>query len=648
MFRKTPARGSRLAAALCGILFLKAIPMEAHRPSAEEVRAALEVIVASEGFASAGRLPHLLRHLVEAALAGQTDRLKESVLGIEFFGRDADFDPRLDSVVRVEARRLRSRLEEYYAGPGREDRVRIRLPKGGYVPVFEYAAPEAQPAIELTPMPRGWKLAGILALLAAAGIGLGWWQTQSMRKLREAPLATIAVLPFENTTGDPDGDYFSDGLTDEIVNRLARTPGIRVVARSLTAAYRGKAPSLDEIAAKFQASMLVEGSVRRQAQRLRVTARLVAVRDGATLWAESYERTMADVFAIQDEIAQSIATALRVRSASPGTAPPAVQRPSSLEAYHLYLRGRQQSNMNTAENMLRAVQYFEDALRLDPGYAPALASLSTAVTVAGYYKLIPPAEALARARQAARRAVEIDPLLAEAHAALGLSLAWQDWKWAEAEAAFRKAIEADPHSATARGFYAVGVLLPEKRLKEAQAEFRTALDLDPLPLFLNYTFAFFFLVGERPMDAVRQYERVLELEGLHPDVYWDYGMALAYAGRRDEARRAFQTSRQRRGAKDLNPQGLEAFLCGDVETARRQAPGIEAAAAAGRADAMDAARLFAALGDRNRALDWLERAVERREPEAVWIKADPRLASLRGLPRHDALVRRVGLAPSRR
>lgn len=618
------------------------------------MRAAVEKIVASEGFASAGRLPHFLRHLVEATLEGQTDRLKESVVGIEFFGRDPSFDPRVDSVVRVEARRLRARLEDYYSGPGREDPVRISLPKGGYVPEFEYAPaappPAAEPAADarLTPMPRGWKLAGILAVLAAAGILLGWWQAQSMRRLREAPVATLAVLPFENVGGNPEDEYFSEGLTEEIINRLARTPGIRVVARSLTAQYRGKPPSLDDVALKLNASMLVEGSVRRQGQRLRVTARLAGVRDGATLWAESYERTAADVFAIQDEIAQSIAAALRIQTGAAGTASPAVQRPSSLEAYHLYLRGRQQANMNSAESMARAVRYFEDSLKLDPDYAPALASLSTAVTIAGYYGLIPPAEAWTRARQAALRAIERDPLLAEAHASLGLSLAWQDWNWAAAEAAFRKAIEADPRSATTRGLYAVAVLLPELRLKEAESEYRTALELDPLPLFLNYTYAFFLLADGRAGDAVSQYERVLELEGLHPDVYWDYGMALSYAGRRAEARRAFQTSRQRRGAKDLNPQGLEALLCGDTETARRQAPEIAAAAAAGRTEAIDAARLFAALGDRDKALDWLEISVDRREPEAVWIKADPRLASLRGLPRHDTLVRRIGLTPVRR
>lgn len=618
------------------------------------MRAALEKIAASEGFASAGRLPHYLRHLVEAALAGQTDRLKESVVGIEFFGRDSSFDPRLDSVVRVEARRLRARLEDYYRGPGREDPIRISLPKGGYVPQFEYvhAAPasaaEPAPGERLTPMPRGWKLAGILTLLAAAGILLGWWQARSMRRLREAPVATIAVLPFENVGGDPENEYFSEGLTEEILHRLARTPGLRVVARSLTAQYRGKPPSLEDVAVKLNASMLVEGSVRRLGQRLRVTARLVGVRDGATLWAESYERTAADVFAIQDEIAQSIAAALRIQTGATGTGSPAVQRPSSLEAYHLYLRGRQQANMNSAESMARAVRYFEDSLRLDPNYAPALASLSTAMTLAGYYGLIPPAEAWTRAREAARRAVALDPLLAEAHASLGLSLAWQDWNWSAAEAAFRKAIEADPRSATARGLYAIAVLVPELRLKEAESEYKTAMELDPLPLFLNYTYAFFLLVDGRPGNAVRQYERVLELEGLHPDVYWDYGMALAYAGRPADACQAFRKSRQRRGADDLDPHGLEAFLCGDVTTARRDGAALAEAAADGRGEAIDAARLFAALGEKEKALHWLEVSVERREPEAVWIQADPRLATLRGHPRHDALVRRIGLTPAGR
>lgn len=303
------------------------------RPGAGEVRAALEKVAASEGFSSAGRLPQFLRHLVEAALAGQTERLKESALGVEFFGRDASFDPRIDSVVRVEARRLRARLEEYYQGEGRADAVKISLPKGAYVPEFAYAAgaPEAaRPADgpRLTPMPRGWKLAGILVLLATAGILLGWWQSRSMRRLREAPVATIAVLPWENPDGDPENESVGDGLTEGILQRLARTPGIRVVDRSLTSAYRGKPPTLDEAALRLNASMIVEGSVRRQGQRLRVTARLTGVRNGATLWAGSYESTAAGLSAIEDQIARSIATALHIQTGATGRDAPDVRQPS--------------------------------------------------------------------------------------------------------------------------------------------------------------------------------------------------------------------------------------------------------------------------------------------------------------------------------
>lgn len=178
-------------------------------------------------------------------------------------------------------------------------------------------------------MPRGWRLAGILVLLAAAGILLGWWQAQSMRRLREAPVATIAVLPFVTAGGDPEDESLAGALREGILERLARTPGLRLVDSNLTAAYRGKPPSLDEAAGKWNASMLVEGSLRRQEQRLRVTARMVGVRKGATLWAGSYETTADGVSAIEEEIARSIAVALNIRTGAAETSVPAVRRPPS-------------------------------------------------------------------------------------------------------------------------------------------------------------------------------------------------------------------------------------------------------------------------------------------------------------------------------
>lgn len=208
---------------------------------------------------------------------------------MEVFQRSTGYDPRTDPIVRVEARRLRSRLEEYYAGAGKDEAVRIELPKGGYVPSFGKrvakpvaAAVPAAPAaprpptveVESAPMPRGWKLVGILAGLAVVGISLGYWQTSYMRRVRQAPLATVAVLPFANVGGVAENEYFSQGLTEEIMDRLARVQGLKVISRTVMAQFKGRDAALDEVAGRVNASMVLEGSVRRQGERLRVTARL--------------------------------------------------------------------------------------------------------------------------------------------------------------------------------------------------------------------------------------------------------------------------------------------------------------------------------------------------------------------------------------
>lgn len=610
------------------------------RPSAEQVLAALARIAASKGFAEAGRLPGFLRHLVETALRGETERLKESVLGVEAFGREAGFDPRTDPIVRVEARRLRTRLEEYYAGPGAGDEVRILLPKGGYMPSFELRPSDAKE--ELTPMPKGWKLAGIIAGLAVVGIGLGWWQSRTMKRISEAPAATVAVMPLENVGGDPENTYFSEGLTEELIDRLAQVPGLKVVSRSVMAQFQGRAATLDEVASKVGASVVVEGSVRRQGERLRVVARLAKASDGASLWSQTYERKTRDVFAIQDEIAQSVANALKVRMGS-GAVQPNSRATANLEAYNLYLRGRQQTNMHSEEGMRRAIFYYEEALKLEPDYAPALASVSMGYSLAGYYRLLPESEVWTKSRRAAERAIALDATLADAHTSLGLLLAFQDWKWRESEAAFRRALEVDEGSAEAHGLYATALLLPTGRQEEAERELKKALELDPVLSFLNFTYGFALLSGGKAEEAIVQYRQALEMKGMHPDVYWDYGMALGFAGKKEEARAAMARARKERGEKSLEPRGLEALFAGDEKQARADAPGVERAAAEGREDWMDAARLWAMLGEKAKALDCLEQAVERHEPQAMWVKADPRLRDLRGEARYAALIKKVGL-----
>lgn len=608
-------------------------------PSSAEIRTELERVLASRGFRDAGRLAPFLRHLVERALEGETTGLKESVLGIEVFQRPADYDPRTDPIVRVEARRLRTRLDEYYEGEGAANPLRIGLPKGGYVPAFTARAPDARPPTVFY-MRKAVLLAGvILPLLAVTAILL-------VRRGAPAPAtgaATVAVLPFRSLDPDPANDYFADGLTEELIGRLARIPDLSVAARGLTAPFRGASVDLREAARQVGASVVVEGSVRRQQDRLRISARLVDAPTGAALWSETYDRPARDIFAIQDEIAAAVANALRIRM-RPAAVPVPNRYTANIEAYQAYLRARQQANRYSAEGFDQAVRYYREALVHQPDYAPALAGLSQVYALAYYYNALPPGVDSGEPRRLAERAIALDPALAEAHAALGMILGMADYQWDAAEAAARRAIELDPRSALAHGLFAAAVLAPQGRFPEALASFRRALDLEPQISFLNFTYAFCLLASGDTTAAIEQYRRTLSLQNVHPDMEWDYGMALGFADRPAEAAEAFARARSLRGSPPGRAFGIEALFAGDRAQALQDAPRVDQAAREGRTSRMEAARIWAMLGEKDRALYWIEQAIEARETQAVWIKADPRLRSLRGDPRLDALAEKLGLA----
>ena len=606
-------------------------------PSDVETRRALEKVVLSPGFVDAGRLPAFLRHIVERALDSETDRLKESVLGVEVFGRPADYDPRTDPIVRVEARRLRQRLDEYYAGLGKSDTIRISLPKGGYTPVFETVLPQPE-----APKPIAWwKIPAAITVLALIGILLGYWQSGYMKRMKQAPVAAVAVLPFANLTTAPDTEYFSEGLTEELTDRLNRVPGLKVVPRTVMAQFKGRTADLASIAQSVRASVLVDGSVRQQAGRVRITARLLNPADGYQLWSETYERQLKDIFAIQEEIAQAIANALRVQVRG---APGSGHATANLDAYNNYLRGRYQTNLYAVDGLKRSIEFYEEALKKQPDYAPAAAGLSMSYAFLGYYRVLPSAEAWPKARRYADQAIALDANSAEAHAALGLELGWHEWKWKEAEAAFTKALQLDPASAIAHAMYSIAYLLPLGRLDEARAEMQKSLELDPVSTVANYVAAFIDLSAGRTNDAITRYRRTLELKNVHPDMWWDYGMALGFAGRYNEAREAYLKSRALRGAKPPDELGgLEAFFSGDPDKARRDLPPLEEAARAGRQAYMDLARLCAMLGESEKALAALTTALDHREEQVIWMKADPRLKSIRSEPRYLDLLKRLGL-----
>ncbi|MEK7406731.1 MAG: tetratricopeptide repeat protein [Acidobacteriota bacterium] len=617
------------------------MPNGSAAPSREQVLAALERVLASAGFVEAGRLGPFLRHLVSQALAGETNRLKESVLGVEVFRRPADYDPRIDPIIRVEARRLRSRLEEYYQRPGLPDPVRIELPKGTYIPVFLAGEVPAQPASRPRRLRPAWlaaALAGILLL--AAG---GWWLLRVPgRHVPSNP--SLAVFPFVNLSQDPENEYFSDGLTEELIDAIARVEGFRVAARSLTFQYKGKPVDVRAVGRQLNVTSVLEGSVRRAGDRLRITVQLINVADGYQLWSHTYERREKDVFAVQEEIARAVVNALRLELRGPPGQLFEKRYTENLEVYNLYLKARFQANRFSAEGARKAIEYLEQALALDDRYAPAHALLATVHGLIGYYEFEPPAKAWGRAKEHARKAIDLDPSLSEARAALCFALGFHDWNWKECEAEGLRAIELNPASAEAHGYYAIACLLPAARLEEANRELRRALELDPLSVLGNYTYGFSLLAGGRYDAAVSQYQKTLELKPDQPDVWWDLGMALGYAGRHEEAGKYFRKSAELRGQGGVwGPGPLELFLTGKKEEARRVARSWMTDLAKWPESKMHMARHFATVGEKEIALRLLEESVRARESQALWIKLDPRLAPLRGDPRYEALVKKVGL-----
>jgi serine/threonine-protein kinase len=600
--------------------------------SPEAVREALDRIVSSPGFAGAGRLGPFLRFVVERALGG--DPVKESIIGVEVFGRPADYDPRIDPIVRVEARRLRSRLTEYYEGVGSTDTVRIGLPRGTYVPVFTQADVPGE-----TP-PRGRKWRKITGIAAVAVVAFAALPFLLFRRSAAPPEPVVAVLPFLNLSDDKSNEYFSDGLTEELTDRLARVPGLRVVARSSAFRFKAGGEDLREVGRKLNATAVVEGSVRRSGDRLRVTAQIIDVENGLHLWSETYERTLSDVFAIQDDVARAIANALRAElrvGFASQQAPPT----TSLDAYHLYLKGRYHLNHNAMAGLELAARDFEQAVALDPNFAAAHGLLAMNYGLLGYYRLRPASEVWPLARASAGRAVALDPKLAAGHASLGLELGMHEWNWQAAELSLRRAVALDPRSSDARVALAIAYLVPTGRLEDAIRELRRALEFDPQSYLASIGLSYSLLAHGSYSEAVSEYRRAVEINPSHTDAQWDLGMALALAGEKDAALKQFRMAGQVREGSSWMPGAIEFALLADPVSARKRLTDHDHSETQ---RPMFVAYCFGALGDAGEAAAWLEKAWAERDPQLIWLKVDPRFAKVRTDPRVAAMIHRLGLA----
>ena len=569
--------------------------------SADDVRRQLDRILCSALFSRSARMSRFLRFTVERALEGHGDELKEYLLGVEVFDRKSDYDSRIDPIVRVEARRLRSKLRRYYEGQGREDALIIEFPTGGYVPSFRLRG-EA---------PRH------------AG--------------HEQPRTTIAVLPFANLSPDADNEYFSDGLTQELIHGLTKVPGLHVVAWQSAARLKGREDDIYAIGERLKVGTVLTGSVRRYADRLRIAAQLVDTSTGYYLWSETYDRELPYLFAIQEEISCAIVKTLKVRLAGVHVPPRPAQ---NLEAYSHYLRGRFYWNQRTPHGLRMSVQCYEEALALDRELAVCYAGLSDSYSVMAEYGLVSPGAALPRARSAAETALALDPLLAEAHTSLGMILSAYDWKWKEGGDHYRRAMDLNPGYATAHHWYSIDYLAMLGRNTEARVEIELACRLDPLsPIILQGRGYLRLLAGEYDA-AFDLLAEVAEVDPAFTRIHSEMGRVRIQQGRYDEAIAFLQKARELGGdvPSVLAALGQAYGLSGNIAQARALVGELESLADQSYVASTSHAILRLGLGEKETALDWLERGCERRDLSLLSVKVHPVYDSLRGEPRFQRLV----------
>jgi TolB-like protein/DNA-binding winged helix-turn-helix (wHTH) protein/Tfp pilus assembly protein PilF len=518
----------------------------------------------------------------------------------------------------------------------------VELPKPA-PPVGEERAPvppPPQPRRISMPARRGAVVAVIALVGLAAAAGL-WWRAHAIG----APVLLV-VLPFDNLTGHPDQEYLSDGLTDELITQLGRMQPhrLRVIARASALACKAAHKSAAQMASELGVDYILEGSVRRAGERLRVSAQLVQASDQTQVWAESYERGLVDTLAMEDEVAQAVAGAVRPVIVPPLASSTARASPPSADVRDACLRGRYHWNRRTGEDLLQARRDFEMAIRLDPAYAPAYSGLADVYLTLYDYELMPPNEADPRAREAALAALARDPLLAEAHTSLA-HVDLHAWDWSSAEKEFKRALELDPSYVTARHWYAL-CLTTLGRMDEAVAQMKIARELDPLSRRVNADVGMALFAAGRYDEAIEQERLTLELDASYPTPHFIRGMAYEQKGQLADAIRDYQEGlRAGPDANVLASLGHAYALAGRQAEARKIAADLEQQAASGHASPFYPVLVHVGLGDKEAALVWLEKAYQAHSGSVRYLKADRRLEPLRSDARYQELMRRVGLPP---
>ncbi len=579
--------------------------MSSGHPSDPDIRALLEKILGSPGFRNSERMRRFLRIAVERTLDGATDQLKEFSLGHDVFDRGQDYDPRTDSIVRVEARRLRKKLRAYHEGEGLLDKVVIQFHPGKYVPSFSLAASATPAEAEKGLDPK-----------------------------------TVAVLPFSNLSSDPEQNYFCDGISEDIIDALSTVRDLRVLGRGATFMLRDPAMDPREIGASLSAGTIVEGSVRKAGGMLRVSARLIDTQTGHVRWSTTVDRPETDVFAIKDEIATAI-TATLCDQISDG-----IHLPSpapSIDAYALYLKGRHAANLLDAEGYRIAIDYYSRAIAEFPDYAPPYSGMADVYTAMTSWSMARPSSVMPIAKRAAQDALRLDPGLAHAYTSLGWVTFCYEWNWNEGLALAQKALVLEPNYAY--GHMALGAFyMVLGRIPEAREKLEHSLRLNPLSIRAHRLLGL-ALTMEGKFEESDQ--RLQAARALMPDSHelaWMMAAVYLAQGRIEEGLHYAGECQADPPVPRMLAMLAEALAtAGQKEQAREILRRVEAMSTSEFVDPWSFCRMHMSLGDSERAIHFLESSFEERSTLALFASVDPLLKPLRTNPRFHQIIARLHL-----
>jgi TolB-like protein/Tfp pilus assembly protein PilF len=639
-------------------------------PAPSEIRFALQRILDSRTFRAAHAQRRFLRYVVEEYLAGRGDMLKEFAVGLGAFERGDGFDPRVDPIVRTEARKLRARLAKYYAGEGSGDLVRIDLPKGAYLPAF-YRGPAPVPAetepelvIDPTPLPALpeliapapepiapppptakrpiWAVWVAAAAVVVMGTAAALWTGGVVqgRAGQSARAKTLAVMPIANLSGDPRQDPFVEGMTTSLIDRLSREPGLQVTARQSVARLRGAALPVDRLRSQLGVGALLIGTLEKTNSGFRLRMRLLEEGEQAASWSGSYEFQANPDSAIEAEIAAEAAHALRTGGRRLETLPPAAKVDPI--AYSRYLSGLHQANQYTAPSIRESITALESAIERDPQFARAHAALASSWVMAAQLSVATPIEAAAAIRKFASRALELDAALGEAHFSLAVA-AQYEYDWPRAEREFRRGLELSPGSATGHLWYAKYLALTGRH-REVLVHRTISEELDPLSPYAIQAVGGYWSVMGHYDQAIARFQRALELDPDFGQARQGLGIAYLLKGDRDRAITELETAARIQG--NVRTKSLLGYAYGRAGwTAKAQAILQEFLTEHQQRPfpALAIAHVYLGLGDFDQAFHWLEKAVDQRDLSAT-LQWDSLYVPLRSDPRYRSLLKRMKLA----